>query len=263
MNGVDTTQIGTTPAATGGIAPYTYRWEANYTITIGSTTITKTASDYLNDTTIATPIITASEDNPVTFILTVTDSVGNVCKDTVVIKFSRFIFTLGYLTFYISQGDSVFLNYGANVSSNFPPFQFLWKPNQGLIDSTSLSFWAKPNSSTAYYVTLTDSSGCSIESTPYYYVNVSPVGINEAANNKIRFSTYPNPTNDIINISIVNENNRNLMFDFFDSKGQLLKQIETKSNMLVLKTDTFSNGLVLFKITDQGQLIGQGNFIVK
>jgi hypothetical protein len=263
MNGVDTTQIGTTPAATGGTTPYAYSWEANYTITIGSTAITKTASDYLNDTTIATPLIIASEDNPVTFILTVTDSVGNICKDTTVIRFSRFMFTLGYLTFNIAQGDSVFLNYGTNVSSNFPPFQYLWKPNQGLTDSTSLSFWAKPNSSPAYYVTLTDSAGCSIESAPYYYVNVSAVGINETANNKFWISTYPNPTNDIINISIVNENNRNLVFDFFDSKGQLLKKTETKSNTLVLKTDTFSNGPIFFKITDQGQLVGQGKFIVK
>jgi hypothetical protein len=55
----------------------------------------------------------------------------------------------------------------------------------------------------------------------------------------------------------------NLVFDFFDSKGQLLMKTETKSNTLVLKTDTFFNGLVLFKITDQGQFIGAGKFIVK
>ncbi|MCE9538679.1 MAG: hypothetical protein K8R85_05615, partial [Bacteroidetes bacterium] len=199
MFGVDTTQIGTTSSVIGGIPPYTYKWETNYTVTVGSNTITKTASDFLNDTTLATPLVIASAENPVIFILTIIDSIGNVCKDTTMVRFSHFTINLGYLTYNISLGDSIYLNNGTNVSSNFPPFQYLWKPNVGLTDSTSYAFWAKPNSSVAYYVTLIDSAGCSIEADPYYYINVSSVGLNELKGERFEIAAFPNPTNDIIN----------------------------------------------------------------
>lgn len=263
MFGVDTTQIGVTSSTIGGIPPYTYSWETNYTVTVGITTITKTASEFLNDTTLETPLVVASAENPVIFILTVTDSIGNICTDTVVIQFSHFMINLGYLTFNIAQGDSIYLNYGTNVSSNFPPFQYLWKPNIGLSDSTSYAFWAKPNSSVAYYVTLTDSAGCSIEVAPYYYINVSPVGLNEFKNERFKITAFPNPTKGIINFFGEYENNCNLLFEFFDTKGQLIKKTESKDRTFQLKTDAFSKGIIFYKVTEQGNLKGEGKLIVE
>lgn len=64
------------------------------------------------------------------------------------------------MQFEINQGDSVFLSGMHNVGGGFPPYEYLWRPNHGLSDSTSLSFWAKPEFSIAYYVTKTDSAGC-------------------------------------------------------------------------------------------------------
>lgn len=263
MYGADTTQIGTVPAATGGTSPYTYSWEANYTITIGTTTITKTASDYLNDTTIATPLIIAAEDNPVTFVLTVKDSIGNICKDTTVIKFSRFFVTLLYYSIWTPPNNNIFLDQGINVSSNFPPFQYLWQPSQGLADSTSLSFWIQPDSSITYYVIITDSAGCSFKAPPYYYIHVTPLGINEVALKDFKITTFPNPSKDIININVDYENSDNLVFEFFDSNGQIVKKEETNSKTFQLKTDSFSKGIIFYKVTEHGALIGQGKLIVE
>lgn len=263
MFGVDTTQIGVTSSTIGGIPPYTYSWETNYTVTVGMTTITKTASDYLNDTTISTPLIIAAEDNPVIFVLTVKDSIGNICKDTTVIKFSRFFVTLLNYSIWSPPNNNIFLDQGINVSSNFPPFQYLWKPSQGLVDSTSLSFWIHPDSSIAYYVIITDSAGCSFEAPPYYYIYITPLGINKVALKNFKITTFPNPSKDIININVDYENSDNLVFEFFDTRGELIKKIESKNRTFQFRTGELSKGVILYKVTAKGYLIGEGKLIVE
>lgn len=261
MFGVDTTQIGTSPAVTGGTPPYIYRWTAHYTKTIGSATVTKTASDYLNDTTLATPLIIASEDEPVEFTLTVKDNIGNNCSDTTIISFSRFMMTLGYQIYTIASGDSIYLNSGVNISSNYPPFHYLWRPSESLTDSTSLSFWAKPAVSTTYYVTLTDSANCSMQAAPYYYVLVSPEGVNEF-NNNVQISAYPNPSNSTINIHVDGIKTNILYVDFFDLSGKQIIHIESETNEITLNSDAFPRGVIFYKISDQKHLIGNGKLII-
>jgi len=259
--GVDTTQIGAIPAATGGIPPYSYTWEANYSYTIGSTTITKTASYFLNDTTIPNPLVITYAATPVTFILTVKDSTGNICKDTAVIKFSKFIYTLSYLMFTITQGDSIFLNYGANVFGNFPPFQYVWRPNHGLTDSTHLSFWAKPEHSVAYYVTMTDSAGCSVKAAPYYCINVSGVGLEDVVPGNSKISVFPNPSHGTVTISVEHETHGDLLYEIFDIRGKLVKSIETKSRRLQLNPEDELKGNLFYRITENGKILGLGKMI--
>lgn len=260
--GIDTTQLGGNPSIIGGIPPYTFIWETTEIITIGTNTYKFTASDFLNDTTLSNPLIIYTNGNPLEFILTVIDGNNNTCKDTVLIKFSNFGTTLGYFVFNIQQGDSIFLNYGTNIGGGTPPYQYLWKPNLGLSDSTSLIFWAKPDSSVDYYVTVTDSFGCVAVGAPLYEVNVHSVNVNNINKQDFQVSIFPNPANDFINMIINRQFSGQLLYEIYDIQGHLIQKIETDENILKLNNKSFCNGINFYKILNNGKLIKQGEFII-
>jgi hypothetical protein len=151
----------------------------------------------LCDTTLANPMVINSpgEGDNLYFYLTVTDANNMVCKDTVNVRFSRFTSTMAFQVYNLLYGDSVYLS-GTNIMGGIPPYTYLRFPNHGLTDSTSLSFWARPNSSISYSVILTDSAGCKAVDADYHRVGVGYVNINEQ--NTLKAEIYPNPTNDIL-----------------------------------------------------------------
>lgn len=257
-NGLDTLQIGGNPSASGGLPPYTYIWETEWKV--GSWTYT--ASDFLNDTTVANPSVINSGEN-LTFYLTVIDSESNICTDSVHVDFTNFGTHLGYVTYTIQQGDSIYLSGWENVSGGFPPFEYLWRPNHGLADSISLSFWAKPNSSIAYYLTLTDASGCSAMGTPVYFVNVTPVSVDSHESESIKTIVFPNPSKNLITISIEGSNTEIKTIEFFNSKGQLLYKQKTKEKSVQIDTELLTKGLIFYKIISSAEIIGYGKIIVE
>ena len=227
-NGMDTVQLGGNPTAIGGTPPYTYIWETTWQVG----TWTYTASDFLDDTTSANPtVISAGEE--LKFNLTVIDSESNVCKDSVNVRFSIFGTHLGTLTFEIQQGDSVFLFGFHNVLGGIPPVKYLWRPNHGLSDSTSLSFWAKPDSSVAYYLTATDSAGCSATGYPVYYVNVLPVSINDQDIGQL-VKVFPNPSTDQITIRFNVKKPETKSVEFYNNQGQLIHRLRTNEETIKL-----------------------------
>lgn len=260
--GIDTTQLGGDPSIIGGIPPYTFIWETTEIITIGTNTYKFTASDFLNDTTLSNPSIIYTNGNPLEFILTVIDGNNNTCKDTVLIKFSNFGTTLGYFVFNIQQGDSIFLNFGTNIGGGTPPYQYLWKPNLGLTDSTSLIFWAKPDNSVDYYVTVTDSFGCIAIGAPLYVVNVHPVYINQVNNQDLQVSVFPNPSNSFLNMVVDRQFSGQLLYEIFDIQGRLIQKIKTDKNTIKFSNTSLSNGLNFYKISSNGKTLRQGEFII-
>jgi hypothetical protein len=257
-NGFDTVQIGGNPTATGGVPPYTYIWETEWQV--GSWTYT--ASDFLNDTTIANPTIISSFEN-LTFNLTVIDSESNICTDSVDVDFSVFGTNLMYVTYEIQQGDSIYLTGFTNLYGGFPPVDYLWRPNHGLTDSTSLSFWAKPDTSVAYYLTATDFHGCSATAAPAYFVNVLPVSIESQELIRPNVNVFPNPTKNKITIKIEENKANKKTLDFYDNKGQLVLTKDFHENIIHLETESLLKGLYLYKITESGKLIGQGKIIIE
>lgn len=199
--GVDTTQIGGN-LAVGGTPPYTYTWQVNHTLTVGGSTFSSSASDFLDDSTLAQPNIVSqatAENQSIAFVLTVSDFNGTVCRDTVNIRFSSFIYGLSYVSYSINQGDSVWLDHGSNISGGIPPYTYLWTPNHGLSDSLSLGFWAQPDSSISYSLWLTDSAGCRAFDADYYRITVGYLGeayLEAGAG----FNVYPNPAGDYLHI---------------------------------------------------------------
>ena len=197
--------IGGNPAAIGGTPPYTYSWDTDYHVVILQDIINWNASDFLNDTSIANPKIIGKHWNhdPVTFVLTVTDSLGMVCKDSITVTFCEFWYPpmpLKYppLNITINQGDSVII--GPLKKGNCSPFSYYWEPDYNITDPTEKNPLVWPDSSTSYRLILTDSIGCITEDTINIIVK-DDVKEESFTKDSISFQIFPNPAKNVLNIS--------------------------------------------------------------
>jgi hypothetical protein len=261
--GMDTIDIGGSPSATGGTPPYTYAWEAEYTMIIGNHTFYFSASDFLNDTTLANPEIIHAIGDTIRFKLTITDAQGLTAIDSTSICFAYFGTHLGNIQYTINQGDSVFLSGWENVSGGFPPYEYLWQPNHGLADSTSLNFWAKPQYSVAYYMTLTDSAGCVVTGAPVYFVNVQPVLVDEHENQNSLVKVYPNPVKSILNIQINPKMQGDFTLRLFLSNGKLIEEKKFPGNEYKMDLSNYADGIYIYEILDNKGFSEQGRVVVK
>ena len=176
----DSIFMGGNLTTSGFTPPLTYAWETHRQWVIGSHTFNYFASDFLDDTTSANPKLISQEEGVLNFKLTVTDVNGLSCSDSIGVHFSNFMYTLADAwNYYITEGDSIWLNGFQNIAGTVPPFQYVWKPSTGLSDSTSLGFWAKPKVTTLYKLQITDSLGCSATGNGSYRVHVNPLSVDE------------------------------------------------------------------------------------
>jgi hypothetical protein len=261
--GVDSNSIGGIPSAAGGTPPYTYAWETEYISNIGSFTINLSASDFLNDTTLANPEVVNVFGDTLEFRLTVTDSEGISVMDTTTIYFAYFGTHLGTVSYTINSGDSVFLSGMHNVDGGFPPYEYLWQPNHGLTDSTSLAFWAKPEYSVAYYMTLTDSSGCVVTGAPVYYVSVLPVSIEDFESPNAMIKIYPNPVNDLLNVQINPKIQGDFNLRLFLSDGRLVREESFSHNEFTVDVSGYPAGVYLYEISDGKEISDRGRIVIK
>lgn len=269
MSGMDSAQIGGNPSALGGTPPYTYTWEAKYVISFGNYTWTYTASDFLNDTTLPNPSVVEHYSDlidTVAFSLKVQDAIGLICKDTVIVYYSILMYNCSVFIFDIQQGDSIYLNYGVNAWSSFPTNEYLWRPNHGLNDSISLSFWAKPDYTTNYYVTITDSVGCVFQAPDYYNIHVIPVSTTEIEKKEHSIFGFPNPANESIQLTIKKQNkseNHNLVI--FDISGRQVAELEVASGTTTVQIDVseWKSGLYTAITSCNGKINGKGKFTVR
>jgi len=195
MIGIDTIQIGGNPTASGGVMPYTYTWETS--TVMGPDTLT--ASSFLDDTTVANPIILNVNPDEITFYLTIVDGTGNSCTDSIKIRFSRFIISLIDYFASINQGDTTQL--ASVVGGGISPLTYQWSPNYNLSDSSIVNTFAYPDTTTFYVSTITDSAGCQITGPDVFEVYVTFVGIDNKLNNGSDVTLYPNPTTGLVTVS--------------------------------------------------------------
>jgi len=253
LNNTSQLQLGASDVATGGIPPYTYSWETNYNIVFGSTTYLLTASDFLNDTTIVHPTVINIEDDPVTFILTVTDSLGNIDKDTIIVSPSIFNTHLFEWTHNMISGDSIEFVSLPNVGGGIPPLTYLWKPNHGLTDSTLYTnFWIKPTESTSYYITVEDSKGCIVTGTPVFHVYVGHLDIEDIiSSNDNVIKIFPNPSNGNIHINTEDLNINRI--SIYNTNKKLMTEVELNTNTLDLSH--YPKGVYLIKIETETSVV--------
>ena len=241
-------QLGGNPVVINGYPPYTYCWETSYQI--GS--ILLTASDFLNDTSIEHPqLIDVVENNEMlTFTLTVTDSLGNSCVDSVNIRFSNFCYLLKNIKnqVTINQGDSTQLFSG--ISGGIPPLSFLWMPDYNLSDNTAPEPWASPDTTTVYSVFVEDSAGCQYQSGPVYTVNVIPVGIYQI-NNLNNIVTYPNPADNelwVEYLTVPEQTPQSVDIFTLDGKKIFSKPVNNNYGILQLDVSGIQAGNYIVKI---------------
>lgn len=222
-NGIDSHFIGGQPSAIGGVPPYTYSWSFSYSPPW--TNDISYASEFFNDTSLANPTLTWMEisnwaEIP-SFVLTVTDAVGNTSIDSTQILMSSFNAILPEYYYFINQGDSFYMSFGPDVFGGTGTLTWLWRPNHGLIDSTNTTFWAKPDTSIEYYVTVTDSMGCEQNGgRGLVNVTVYPLGI-EDGKSSLNIKIYPNPASNYLNIETSNGGvNNGSRFTLYDMLGK-------------------------------------------
>jgi len=227
------TVLGGNPTAFGGIAPYSYHWWTN---------------DSLN------MIFSPTDSNPSLFFLgniTVyvedTDATENTAVDSVIISMSNqqlaFSDNLQNLqrSYYINEGDSVFLN--GNVLVLNPNSTFSWSPCESITGDCSVSdgFWTKPTVTTEYYLTAKDEFNCSETFfTHFYKVFVDNVGItdNHIFDNVV---IYPNPVNNSVYIKTEKAKSE---VKLYSPDGKLLQQVcHTKIDL-----SNYSDGIYFLSV---------------
>ena|SRR6218665_2867293 len=276
-----TATIGGTPTASGGTAPYTYCWSTDAIPIFPGSTLIFTASDFLNDTTAANPVVIANNliADTTVFYLKVTDALGCVSYDTCQVTFSRFVYGLGYAIAYIDQtminnGDSITINL-INVSgSPYTPYSYIWQPAYGL-STTSLAtgFQASPQVSTSYSVTIRDDRGCVSQPNIAYYVYVCPAGqvvgafgmfcvpagIKENSGNKINLSVYPNPASNNMRVEL--PDNATYTLKLSNALGSVCQEINSAEEKAEINLNRVNAGIYFLQVFEKGKLVATEKII--
>lgn len=138
-----TVNLGGSPSASGGTAPYKYKW---------------TLYEGLNNDSIANP--TANPNYTTTYVLTVVDN--NKCYGTssavITVRPDLAVFAGKDTT--ILKRDTMLLGGYPTASYGTPPYTYSWSPNTALNSTTIANPKASPSSNTTYIVTVNDAGGC-------------------------------------------------------------------------------------------------------
>ncbi len=151
--------LGGTPTGSGGTAPYTYSWSP----AVG-----------LNNPNAANPVATITAN--ITYVVTVTDVTGCFNKDTVNLTFNPTgpYAQAGFGTNLICTGGTVLLGGNPTATGGTGPYTYSWIPTTGLNSSTIANPTAVVTSSITYYVTVTDTNGCT--GADSVHINYNPIG---------------------------------------------------------------------------------------
>ena len=252
--GIDTTEIGGSPTASGGIEPYVYTWSTNYTI--GSNSYG--ASYFLDDSTKSNPKIINDAPDNLKFKLIVTDNNGTHAEDSINIRFSKFVYLLMDCIAFINQGDTAILS--GNMGDGIEPLSFAWSPNYNISDTTAAYPKAWPDTTINYYVYATDSIGC-VSETSSCWISVNTTGV-YSINYDLRNSiVYPNPINNNSTISVNKVITDDLTIHIINANGKAVLIDKIFSNSYVIGDKILSKGIYIYMIKNNSEIISYGQFI--
>lgn len=191
--------------------------------------------------------------DPPTFIITVKDSLGNICKDSTKVIFSSFAIIPIY---YVEINEKDTLNLFSIVGGGIPPLTVSnWSPLYN-IDTITGKAW--PMVSTTYSHTVTDSIGCVNTFGNSLFVKVLPFGTNIINLTHNKLNVFPNPSSGMFNFSF-KEKLLNLQILVTNSMGQVVVNQKLKENQIDLTY--LPIGLYNFKIYYKTKTISIGNLI--
>ncbi|MBX2910233.1 MAG: tandem-95 repeat protein [Chitinophagales bacterium] len=160
----DSVQLGGSPAASGGLSPYTYAWIP----TIG-----------MNDSTASNPYV-KNIGSTTTYTLKVSDAYGCTATDQVVVNFTQsgLVAEAGNNAAYCKgTGTQVTLGGQPTATGGVSPVSYTWIPTTGLNLSNLTNPVASPDTTTTYTLIVTDAKGCQ-------------------ATDTVRITVFENPTVD-------------------------------------------------------------------
>ncbi len=250
-NNVSTFSIGgNNVVISNGQAPYIYEWSIEAPFQFPSSSIVLHASDFLDDTTSADPIIIDGVGivDSMKFYLKVTDQAGNVANDSIRVAISTFGSGQSFAVWNIMVGDTVFSDGTSFVWGGLGQKSYLWQPNHGLIDSTFNHLNTSPTVSTGYYCIVTDEFGCSFTTGIVHYVFVETLNISELAVDD-NFVVYPNPTTGAINFNTFSNELTNIRI--YDANMALIDTIVKNTQNYDLSN--FSKGVYFLLFEFEGK----------
>lgn len=167
----DSVQLGGSPTASGGTAPYVYSWSP---------------STGLTDDSIANPYV-KNLGSTTTFVLVVTDQNNCSAADQVLVNVTN-------PTLFAEAGNNVAFCAGSAVNvtlGGMPtavggalPYSYSWSPATGLSSTTVANPIATPSQTTTYTVVVTDANGCVAQDTVKITINPRP-DVSAGANDTI------------------------------------------------------------------------------
>lgn len=255
QTGFSPTVIGEGIVITNATAPYIYEWSI---APVSSFNTTLYASDFLNDTSIADPTVLEIWEDSLTFFLKLEDADQQVCYDTIIVSASLFISHLGTFLFTINAGDSVLLFGGSNISSNYPTDSLVWRPSIGLSDSTVTTPMASPPSDQHYGCAIWDSQGCYQEGSPFQYVIVTPVGVED---NEKPSSFNIHSSNNELHL-YAEANSLPYVFELWDGQGTLVLKEEIKTETDRISTKALGKGVYIYSIRTKDARLQSGKLVL-
>ncbi|NEN25244.1 T9SS type A sorting domain-containing protein [Cryomorpha ignava] len=238
-----------------GTPPYTYSWSCNFSIG----TFNYSASDFLNDTTLANPELIGLVDDSLEFYISVTDFNDNTCSDTLVVFFCQTFMTLEDKQTTIMQGDTAQLYPG--VFSNCEPITYQWTPNYNISDPNIPYPAVWPDTTTYYVATAIDSAGCEmIDSSFKVFVNplnTIELGINSSV------KIFPNPMSDFFVVEFSGISIDNLSIELYDAQGRMVRKANVSGDRTEIKRGDLQSGLYIYRLFQGIQSAGQGKLVVE
>ena len=212
--------LGGNPTAWGGIPPYKYKWTFSYKTILTSKPYIY-ASDILNDTSIANPIVKDGTSSwfysyptkTFTVILEVKDSLGFIAKDSVDVIQSLFYYKMVSERFK-TKFDTI--SFESNIGRGVNPLKYSWSPRSHLLDSNSNPMRTYSPFSVKYTSIAIDSLGC--KAIDNIDLIVSTSNISEVEISKI-ISNFHNPISSTSTFEI-NKNKDIKSYELYNTLGQ-------------------------------------------
>lgn len=257
--GNDSLKIGGSPTATGGVEPYSYSWSADFR----NSYYQYHASQFLNDTTIANPLLShttlLSNKDEIKFRLTVKDKNGLELKDSVVVKVSIMFHTSIAFFQSINAGDTLSLHSNLGPGMGIGPLKYSWTPNYNISDTSVLMPKAWPEINTKYTIRATDSIGCLAYDNSYVWIK--PLNVSSLSNSKSQSVIFPNPINSSSVINLDKPVKETLTLKIFNSKGQIILQDKMNDKSYNVGNKITQSGNYIYIISIGSEIMTSGQFV--
>ncbi|MFZ6050397.1 T9SS type A sorting domain-containing protein [Halocola ammonii] len=260
----ETILLGGEPAAIGGQTPYLYSWSIEPISPDGSD-LAFYASHFLSDTTLANPEVEDNWGFEMEFILTVTDAEGSTCTDSMILTTSEFGQHLGQTIYSITVNDTIQLE-SPNVSTTSEETfidSVLWQPSTGLIDVNAIQPFATPDQDVAYYCSVWDNFGCSVQGGVFQFVNVMPIGVEESEKDT-EINVYPtlvSSQNQLIKIEASTALPA-ARFILYNLNGKRVWEEEIRSSNSSMSLPNLATGQYVYQINSSSEILKTGNISI-